>query len=348
MSPPRYLIVKLGALGDVAMASALPEAIRRRHPGAQVTWLCGSSVAELVRLFPGVDEVLVADDTSLLRGRLVQRVTALLAVWRRVGFRRFDAILLGHADRRYRVLALTARAPRLRALELSPSARMLPIPGRYHADEYVRLLDERDSHGPIVGRSALSDVRAQLPARRDPRPVGVVLVPGGTRNVLRESALRRWPAARYREVAECLRRAGQAVTLVGDAADAWVRPHFAGVDVRDEIGAHGLTGTLSVMADADLVISHDTGPLHLARLVRTPLLALFGPTIPSQFVVEDESTQVIWGGAALACRPCYDGREFAACRDNLCMQDIPAAAVVARALAMLTGARAELLPVSAE
>jgi heptosyltransferase-2 len=339
----RYLIVKLAALGDVAMASALAEAIRRREPDAHVAWLCGEGVAELVRLFPGVSEVLAVDEVQLLRGRLDRKLAALLAVWRQLAFRRFDAILLGHADRRYRALVFTARAARIRWLEQSPSPRMLPIPGRYYADEYVRLLDDADSRGPIVGHSALSDVRPLLPPRRGAAAVGVVLVPGGTRNVLRESALRRWPVDRYRAVAERLRAAGHPVTLVGDAADAWVRPHFAGVDVHDDIGAHGLAGTLAVMAAADLVISHDTGPLHLARLVRAPLLALFGPTIPSQFLLTDADTQAIWGGATLACRPCYDGREFADCRDNLCMKDIATAEVVDRALAMLASARPALL-----
>ena len=343
MPAPRYLIVKLAALGDVAMASALPEAIRRREPEAHVTWLCGEGVAELVRLFPGVSEVLAVDEVQLLRGRFDRRLGAMAGVWRRLALRRFDAILLGHADPRYRALVVTARARRTRWLEQSPSPRMLPIPGRYHADEYVRLLDGDDSRGPIVGHAPLSDVRAMLPPRRSAGPVGVVLVPGGTRNVLRESALRRWPVERYRAVAERLRAAGHVVTLVGDAADAWVRPSFAGIDVRDEIGAHGLAGTLAVMAAADLVISHDTGPLHLARLVRAPLLALFGPTMPSQFLVTDADTQAIWGGASLACRPCYDGREFADCPDNLCMKDIATAEVIDRALAMLAAARPTLL-----
>jgi heptosyltransferase II len=343
MSRSRYLIVKLAALGDVAMASTLLAAIRRQQPDAHVTWLCGSRVADLVRLLPGVDEVLVADEVRLLRGSVLQRLAALLHVWRLLGLRRVDVLVLAHADRRYRALVATVRAGRRRTLVQTPSPRMLPIPGRYHGDEYVRLLDDRDSHGPIVGHGTLADVRAALPPRSGP-PVGVVLVPGGTRNVLRESALRRWPVERYRDVASRLRDAGHAVTLVGDAADEWVRPFFAGLEVRDEIGAHDLAGTLGLLAAADLVISHDTGPLHLARLVRAPLLALFGPTSPSQFVTEDPLTGVIWGGGNLACRPCYDGREFAACRDNLCMQEIAASTVVERALTMLAGTRTSPLP----
>jgi heptosyltransferase-2 len=318
--------------------------IRRREPDAHVAWLCGRRVAELVSLFAGVSEVLTVDETALLRGGPLRRAAALAAVWRQLAFRRFDAIFIGHADRRYRALVFTAASAQVRTLRRGPSPYTLPIPGRYHGDEYARLLDDPASHGPIAGRFPLADVRPMLSARRAVAPVGVVMVPGGARNVLRESALRRWPVERYRELAERLHRAGRTVTLVGDREDGWVRPAFDGLPVRDEIGAHDLGGTLGILAAADLVITHDTGPLHLARLVRAPLLALFGPTMPAQFIVEDANTEWIWGGADLACRPCYDGREFAACANNLCMKDISVDAVADRAFAMLVRAPDVLHP----
>lgn len=336
----RYLIVKLSAVGDVAMASTLPGAIRQRDADAHIAWLCGAGVAELVRMFAGVDEVMVVDDAALLRGGAVRRVAALASAWRQLAGRHFDQILVGHADWRYRALALSARASRRRALSLAPSARALPVAGRYHGDEYARLLED-DSRGPIAGHWPLADVRPALRRPVAPAEVGVVLVPGGARNMLRESALKRWPVEGYAELARRLGRADVRVTLIGDAADAWVRPAFADLDVRDEIGAHGLAGTLGLLGAADLVVSHDTGPLHLARLVRAPLLALFGPTNPSHFVADDATTSILWGGGALACRPCYDGREFAACRDNLCMQDIRVEAVAERALEMLARDRVE-------
>jgi heptosyltransferase-2 len=150
----------------------------------------------------------------------------------------------------------------------------------------------------------------------------VALVPGGTRNVLREGVLRRWPVASYRALAERLVRDGVDVVLVGDGHDQWVTPEFAGVRVRNEIGRHSITGTLGVLRACRLVVSHDTGPLHLARLVRTPAVALFGPTSPRSMVGDAPDVTWLWGGAHLACRPCYDGREFARCENNLCMQSI--------------------------
>ena len=86
---------------------------------------------------------------------------------------------------------------------------------------------------------------------------------------------------------------------------------------------------------ADLVIAHDTGPMHLARLVGARLVALFGPTPPSSFVPSDDRTTVLWGGAHLACRPCYDGREFAECSDNECMSSISADVVLRTAITIL-------------
>jgi heptosyltransferase-2 len=332
----RYLIVKLGALGDVVMASTLIGAIRARDPDAQITWLCGAGVAPLVELFDGVNDIVVADDVALLRGGAAARMRAILSLWRALATRRFDVTLLAHADRRYRVVVLPARLGRVRALSPHRDGGMLPIPGRYFGDEYARMLDTERSRGPLVGHPPLATLRTPLRPPLSPETVGVVLVPGGARNVLRESALRRWPVERYRLVAEALLSQGEGVTLIGDTSDAWARASFAGLDLRDEIGTQSIAGTLALLARARLVITHDTGPLHLAALVRAPILGLFGPTMPTQFMPPPHPlVDAIWGGGHLACRPCYDGREFAACTNNLCVQDVSVDEVLRRARILL-------------
>lgn len=334
----RILIVRIAALGDVVMASAMLARIRREQPDAHVTWLCGTRASGIVRLFDGVDEVLTVDEQRLLRGGRLQRVRQVLATWARLAPRRFDLVLLGHPDPRYRLLVAPLRRARIHALTRREHGRMLPIAGRFAGDEYARLVDGPGHHrGPIVGHWQVADVRARLDPRSllpDRSPAGerwVALVPGGARNVLRENALRRWPVEAYADVARRLAAQGHRVVLVGDAADAWVRPHFADVPVEDRLGAHTLEETLAVLRDADLVISHDTGPMHLARAVRAPLIALFGPTSPRDLLLPDDRTVVLWGGADLACRPCYDGRDFADCASNVCIREITPDRVLAEA-----------------
>jgi heptosyltransferase-2 len=223
---------------------------------------------------------------------------------------------------------------------------MNPIAGRHFGDEYARLLDAPGNRGPVGVRYSVADVRPRLPSgSNDDDAPTVVLVPGGARNMLRESALRRWPVERYRQLADGLAALNVRVLLVGDRNDEWVRPHFVGSHVIDRLGT-SIIETLALLRDASLVISHDTGPMHLARLVRTPLLALFGPTIPMQVLPADADAEVLWGGASLPCRPCYDGRALAACTDNRCMQTISVGEVLERAKRVLArnsalGARVE-------
>jgi heptosyltransferase-2 len=213
---------------------------------------------------------------------------------------------------------------------------MNPVPGRYLGDEYARLVGGQASVGPLVDHAPLAELRgAAKPLHNSVYRRRVALVPGGTKNVLRESALKRWPVDGYVDVARALSDDGCEVVLAGDAHDAWVRASFGGVTVTDRIGAISLPETVALFGGCDLVISHDTGPMHLARLARTPVLALFGPTPPSHFLPENESDTVLWGGEDLACRPCYDGREFADCSDNQCMKSISAEVVLRTARTIL-------------
>jgi lipopolysaccharide heptosyltransferase II len=334
MAGPRFLIVRIVALGDVAVTTGLLNRIRSDHPDAHVTWLCGERAEPLVRLFDGVHEVLTVSESRLLRGSLLARLGEIVTTWRKLGARKFDRVLLVHADRRYRVLFWPLVATPIAALAHGSN----PLLGRYRGDEYARLLDPPDLPGPLIKRHPLADVRSKLPAVGD-RATGtgarVVLVPGGARNILRVDQLRRWPAENYAELARRLVAAGVEVVLVGDANDVEALEHFRGIAVTSRIGELPLIQTLCVLRDADVVVSHDTGPLHFARLVRTPVIGLFGPTPPRNMVGEDPDVDVLWGGANLACRPCYDGRDYAQCSNNLCMKDTSVETVLRTVLARL-------------
>jgi heptosyltransferase II len=334
-SRPSFLIVRIAALGDIAVATPLLNRIRDDHPDARVAWLCGASGAELVRLFPGVDDVIAVDEVALLRGGPVRRLAAIAGVWRRLATRRFQTAFVLHADRRYRLLLLPLRGTRIVSAHHGPGPGANPIPARFRGDEAARLMDGGTSTGPLTKRWALADVRDRLPlpAASASGAGGesthrVVLVPGGARNVLRDDALRRWPVDSYVSLARRLVAAGVHVTLIGDRNDVEIGRRFDGVRVENLIGALSLTETLRVLRDASLVVSHDTGPLHLARLVRTPIVALFGPTDPAQVVGVDPAITAIWGGDDLPCRPCYDGRSYANCSNNICINRVSVDAVM--------------------
>jgi len=143
-----------------------------------------------------------------------------------------------------------------------------------------------------------------------------------------EQVLRRWPVANYIALAKLLLERDWEVVLIGGPEDEWVRPSFAHLPVVDCMGKLSLVETISTCDTCDAVITHDTGPLHLAGLSTAVLIGIFGPTDPATRVPRRSGAVGLWGGESYACRPCYDGRSFAPCTFNGCMHEVSVKRVV--------------------
>lgn len=313
------LIVKIGALGDVAQT--IPAARALATQGYRVHWLCGTSVLPLIECYSWIQPVPV-DDRRLLKSGGLSAVAELLAIWQRTIGRRCDLCAVLHYDIRYRALALAVRATRTVVLSMGDRRRQL-IPGRNRADEYLRIVTNRADEARADGAVPMPPDR--LPQNSVPHAVSrrlVALAPGGARNLVRDDPLRRWPLENYVALAHELDRRGWQVVLTGGRDDAWVSAAFAGLNVEDRIGTLTIPELLALYAACDLVVTHDTGPVHLAGLVGCRLIGLFGPTMPATVMPRRDGVAAIWGGGDLACRPCYDGRDYAPCSSNRCLQSV--------------------------
>ena len=163
--------------------------------------------------------------------------------------------------------------------------------------------------------------------------------------MMRDDALRRWPVESYAGLAQALLRQGVEVVLLGGPGDAWVRSAFDGMAVVDRIGVLTLDETLALMDEGDVLVTHDTGPMHLAGLTRAGLISIFGPTDPRGRIPRRAGSLAIWGGEGFACRPCYDGRDYAPCHHNGCIREVTPDLVAGRVFEMLEErARGEAKP----
>jgi ADP-heptose:LPS heptosyltransferase len=354
-TPRRIVIVKLAALGDIVMASTLVDAIRTRWPAAHLTWVVGEAHAALVRRFVGVDDVRTIPADTLLAGRGLDRLIAGARSVARIGLGPWDVAFVGHSDSRYAELLRFAGVGEVRMF----SGIRAPRPERWFGAEYARLVWEDGDATPReslransftsaggfsvssfdASSSVVADAPPQLatlnwpagipPARARARHV--LLAPGGARNVLRDDHLRRWPAEKWGALAARLIAEGCRVTVIGGAGDRAEADAVAAA-VRGVVGSSGafddlvgtlpLEGTLELIARSDLLVTHDSGPLHLAALTRTPAVALFGPTDPQQFVAPKADVTVMSAAAGLECAPCYDGKGYAPCGLNRCLTDV--------------------------
>lgn len=85
---------------------------------------------------------------------------------------------------------------------------------------------------------------------------------------------------------------------------------------------------VAVFNHVDAVVTHDSGPMHLAGTADCRLLALFGPTNPMEKVPRRRGVTYLWRGENMACCPCYDGKVYADCQNNICLKSITAQEVL--------------------
>ena len=337
----KILVIKIGAIGDAAMLLASLVAYKKRYPETYVTWVCGSGISSLIEAFREVDEIIEVDDSRLLVGGILQKMKVVVGLWWRLFGRKVDLCVTAHSDRRYRLLSLVVMAGQKRFWGMHDGYRK-PVPGRYHPNEYLSLFTGIE--GPYAEHVAFPKLKRDLPQNLKKlfaeltNPV-VAIMPGGARNILSDNPQRRWPLSNYVELSERLLEAGITVIVTGGKTDKWVSSCFEGSGVVDLIGKTGLLDLISVYDNCQLVVTHDSGPFHLAKLTGTKILALFGPTSPYEkgpFDPCSKNVKIIWGGGSLACRPCYDGKKFHPCTSNKCMQEITVQIVESEALRLLS------------
>ena len=237
------------------------------------------SIPFVARFDTRIDEDLVTEQSAAALIHSADKTCLRGAeLWRRVTGRSFDLILIAHHDQRYQLLQRPLRHRELQLAEPAIAAWLVcgvPTPRR----EFVRLVTGIDSLARRTLRRTRacpvpSPIAAETMTRAAGRPI-VVLAPGGARNAARTSPLKRWPLERYGSLASALHARGYAVAIVGDDSEAWVRDAFATEWIIDLVGRTTLSDLLSLFQQCHVVVAHDSGPLHLASLVRAPVVALF-------------------------------------------------------------------------
>ena len=316
--PREVLVLRLDRIGDVIMSLPALAELRAALPDARIRLAVGRWSAEIAKSAP-VDEVLVwsapwvgrADEGAesfaalLAKAASLRResldlaldlqgdVRASLLLWRSGAKRR-----VGYANSGGRYL-LTDVVPLDETISwVEQSRRAVARATGREPDAAARfvVLTDQDRH---VARRLLEDL--DLEKRR---PLVAIHPSGGRR-------IKQWPVSRWREVAARLQQDFNATVLItGSAADAPLASEL----LRDlEARAIDLTGrlalreTLALLGQLDLVLSPDTGAMHMACAVDTPSVSVFGPSDPVRYFSGgggQSGTRHVVVRAELWCAPC--------------------------------------------
>jgi heptosyltransferase I len=294
----------MSAVGDAVQVLPVLNALRRRFPDVHLTWLIQPGPHELVEGHPAVDRFVLfqrgrrsKSPGPLLRGASAIRNTArdLRAVAQTLPSDRFDLLL--DLQVYFKAGILTALAParlklgfdfrRTRDLNWLFTSRRIPTPpGRFQhtQEQYLEFLHFLGvDPEPVVYGLRLTEAERQAQTRffsRVPRPAcGLVLATSDPR--------KDWPVKGYLDVVHGLHeRFGLQPILLGglshreiSAADEIMAN--ARVPVVNALGP-GLRRLLWMLDGCALILSPDTGPLHMARALEVPVVGLYGFTNPKR------------------------------------------------------------------
>ncbi len=280
-------LLRLSALGDVTHVVPLVRTLRRAWPDASLTWVIGKGEQKLLDGLPGV-EFLVYDKKTGLAG--------MRALRRELQGRRFDALLQMQVAARANLLSAFLPATRRIGYDRARSKDLhgLFVNERIPDRPGIHVLDAIGSFCEPLGLRQ-TEVVWDLPVPDEARTWARAQWPDDGRPTLAISpcsshALRNWRAERYAAVADHARTRGWRVALLGgrsalerdttDAILAAMRPVQGEDDVLDLVGKDTLKQLPALLERADLLMTPDSGPMHIANAMGTKVLGLHAASNP--------------------------------------------------------------------
>ena len=310
-SPPRrVLLLRLQRIGDLIMTLDAIDDVRQALPSAQIDLVVGSWNLELATRIVGLHRVETLDAAWLARDDRGLPLAAMLRRARGWAARHYDLAINFEPDIRGNLVIAATRAAVTAGFSSAGGGRAIDValpydPLAHTADNARRLVaavldvPPRSQPTRLELRSAERHRARDLLARARFPLIGIH-VSGGR-------AIKQWPAERFADLAVRLaRRYGGTFMLTGSSSDRGlvdpVGRALADFDVVDLVGDLDLPTLAAALEQADVLITGDTGPMHVAALVGTPVVAVFGPSDPRRYAPRDPRHTIV--RIDLPCSPC--------------------------------------------
>ena len=283
-----FLIVRLGSLGDVVHGIPVAAALRQEFPSSRIDWMVDPRYVELLNLVSGIDRRIPVDPRAIKHGEGRRKFRETLRELRHTDY---DAVIDLQGLLKSAMLARSVRGrktigfPRKHLRE--PFARLFytvaPDPGEATHVIYKNL--------ELLAPLKVLDRRVRFPLEivRTPTVVQVVnrFEPGGYVLINPGAAWpnKQWPPQRFGEVASALARdfGWRSLVLWGPGEQEIAHSVVAASGGAAEPSPPTtITDLVGIARSARLMISGDTGPVHIAGAVGAPIVALYGPTQPER------------------------------------------------------------------
>jgi len=376
----RILIIKPSALGDVVHTLPVLEKLRRRYPRARIDWLLTPENAQIVRGHPAISKILLfARRDFAENGRRIGAVAAVIRLLGEIRAARYELVIDLHGQFRSALFAVASEAPvrigfgspirrgasmfQGRQLENIPHrgwagaregswmaySHRIPIPTlEVHAvDRYLWLgnLLGFDNDPPLFNlpvspeaEARVTNLLTRLPVSAGPARPLAILAPG----TLWET--KQWTPEGFAGVARRLAgEEGFAPIFIGSKGERGLNRsiHSQAPGSTDFTGKTTPADAVALIRRAAVVVSNDSGAMHIAAALGRPTVCIFGPTNPVQVGPYGMPRSVV--RLNLPCSPCNFRRLSQCPYGHACMRDLTVEMVMDRIREVLAAAAAPQL-----
>lgn len=321
IEPKKILIIKPSSFGDIVQSLPVASALKQQFPAAEITWLVNDNYLELLRLCPDIDKLI-----PFYRERWgkIKNLGKNIGQWRELacGIRqeRFELVIDLQGLLRSGLLTAVSGAPvRIGFREAREGAWLfynhrvqLPPALTQALKRYLFLIHNLGcpETGPVFNLKIPPALREWAKQYWQGEGSRIAVCPGG------RWATKRWPAGNY---AELLNRLNGQVIFLGARTDRAMAEEIVSrvkYKVINLTGKTSLVQLAALLAQADVLITNDSGPMHLAAALACPLVALFGPTDHLRTGPWGDQHRILF--TDLFCRPCRRRQ----CAEWKCMEMI--------------------------
>ena len=335
----RIIVTFLMHLGDLTLTTPFLSVLRKAAPGAHITYLVDEKLKDVVLNNPNIDEVMTIDK----KGK-DNSISGLRKKAQDISAKKFDVLINLHPNERCSFIDFLAKVP----LKVGFSHFLF----RPFLDEVTRL--DRSMHAADM----YIDVLAQLGVT-NLKNNGLEIFPGEKEKTVADqfwleenlavndklvgfnigSAVetKRWAPSRFAEVADTLEKKGYKTVFFGGPMDETMVKEATDLMKTKTIIATGkfsIGELAAAMRRCDLIITNDSGPMHVAISQKVPIVAMYGPSSPILYGPYTKKATIVT--AIPKCDGCKNGMKHTCVElKNRCMTDLKVEQVVEAALAWL-------------
>ncbi len=332
----RIAICKFKGMGSILQSTPMLHSIRNRYPEAEIIYVSTQGNRAMLEKIDWVDTIVTVDDRSL-RAFVRTNIHALLFLIRKRPQIYFDLEIYSDYSTLFTLFTLSVNRVgfylRSSSFRMGIYTQMMFFNPRVPISQvYLQLAQLIDCS--IEGAHLFPLQSAAPPPLPLDKPY-MVINPNASDLRLE----RRWGKERFAAFIQQLTTQvkGLNIVLIGSKSERAYSQAVADLadspGIINTAGETSLEGLISIVAHARLMLSNDTGPMHIAFSTQTPVICLFGPCAPEQYGISS-SARIIY--KRVYCSPCVHDFEIPPCKgDNACMQLITVAEVLQETLSVL-------------